>query len=320
MTDVPTLADAAARYARAGWPVHPLHDTTSGRCSCTAEADCRQAGKHPRSANGFHDASTDLRVVERCWRRWPNANIGIATGATSRMVVVDLDGDAGLRTWRRLINENADVRTAAAQTPHGRHHWFRLPTGLSVPRSIRGLGDGVDVLGNDGYAIAPPSAITCCSKSHRPDDACGHRYSWSGPTTRLAPLPDWVPRILDDRRHRGTGHTATDTTPGNPPGTPHHRVRRSHRQVRHPRRYAVAALRGEAQRVASAPAGQRNDALNYAAWRLAEHLEHGALTHDEIATALANAADGCGLTDDDGARAVRNTINSGLRSHTARSL
>jgi hypothetical protein len=90
--------------------------------------------------------------------------------------------------------------------------------------------------------------------------------------------------------------------------------------VRHPRRYAVAALRGEAQRVASAPAGQRNDALNYAAWRLAEHLEHGALTHDEIATALANAADGCGLTDDDGARAVRNTINSGLRSHTARSL
>jgi hypothetical protein len=52
------IADATARYASAGWPVHPVHDTTAGRCSCRHGSDCRQPGKHPRTAEGFHDATT----------------------------------------------------------------------------------------------------------------------------------------------------------------------------------------------------------------------------------------------------------------------
>jgi hypothetical protein len=179
-----------------------------------------------------------------------------------------------------------------------------------VPRSIRGLGDGVDLLGSDGYAIAPPSRITVCSKHGDADASCGTRYLWTPETRRLASLPDWISQHLNNRRQR-----ALDRGPaiehGRQPDTRRSDRRRS---IRHPRHYALAALRGEVNRVRDAAAGQRNDALNYAAWRLAPHLHDGTLTEPEIRDALARVADACGLTADDGARAVQTTITSALRS------
>lgn len=66
-------------------------------------------------------------------------------------------------------------------------------------------------------------------------------------------------------------------------------------RVRHPRRYALATLRGEAERVASAAPGHRNDALNYAAWRLWRLLDVADLIADAFAagwlmTSIASAA------------------------------
>ena len=63
VSPTPTLAEAATRYAAAGWPVFPLHDGATGHCSCSAGAACRQSAKHPRTKHGFHDATTDLRRV-----------------------------------------------------------------------------------------------------------------------------------------------------------------------------------------------------------------------------------------------------------------
>jgi hypothetical protein len=312
MTHQQAIADAAARYAAAGWPVHPLHDTTAGHCSCRQGPDCRQSGKHPRTAEGFHDATTDPAGVARWWSRWPHANIGIATGPGSRLAIVDLDGPSGSITWQLLAKHHADTdtHTATATTPHGRHHWYRLPDGLAVPRSIRGLGDGVDLLGSDGYAIAPPSRITVCRKHRHAQASCGTRYVWTPDTRRLAPLPDWIAQHLNDRRQRAIERRAT-IEPAR-----QHGPRRSDRRrsIRHPRHYALAALRGETDRVRHAAAGKRNDTLNYAAWRLAPHLEDGMLTEREVRDALARAADACGLTADDGARAVQTTITSALRS------
>ena len=72
---------------------------------------------------------------------------------------------------------------------------------MLVPRSIRGLGDGIDLLGSDGYAIAPPSTITTCPKHHGTHATCGTTYTWTPRTRRLAPLPAWIPRHLDNQRH-----------------------------------------------------------------------------------------------------------------------
>jgi hypothetical protein len=265
-------------------------------------------GQAPPHRHGFHDARTDSRTVARWWDRWPHANIGIATGSASRLAVVDLDGIAGVAAWDALTSEHGAVTTATAVAPHGRHNWYRLTGDLAVPQSIRGLGEGVDLLGNDGYAIAPPSAIAVCPKHPRPGASCGTHYTWTPPTRQLAPLPAWVPRHLHDRCMRdrqADDGTRRDVT--FPPFLDRRRVRR-------PRRYALAALRGETQRVASAEAGRRNDTLNYAAWRLAPLLHDGSLTEPEIRDALARAASACGLINDDGARAVHTTITSALRS------
>jgi hypothetical protein len=251
-------------------------------------------------------------MVARWWRRWPHTNIGIPTGPESCLAVIDLDGPDGAAAWQDLIADHGAVDTATAMTPHGRHHWYRLPDGMLVPRSIRGLGDGVDLLGSDGYAIAPPSTIAICPKHRDADTTCGTTYTWTPRTRHLAPLPAWIPQHLDNRRQIRSDRTG-DSTRERPPAAKA-QPSRQHRQVRHARRYALAALRGETERVAAAEAGRRNDTLNCAAWRLARHLHDGALTEAEIRNALANAADTCGLTADDGARTVHTTITSALRS------
>ena len=70
-----TTLEAALEYARRNWPVFPITP---------------RAKKLPLTRHGFKDASTDEHVIRAWWARWPDANVGIATGHRS-FVVVDLD-------------------------------------------------------------------------------------------------------------------------------------------------------------------------------------------------------------------------------------
>src|SRR5216683_2586735 len=56
-----------------GWPVFPV------------------VGKRPLTPRGFYDATADARQIQRWWRQWPDANIGIPTGEATGLVVVDVD-------------------------------------------------------------------------------------------------------------------------------------------------------------------------------------------------------------------------------------
>jgi hypothetical protein len=89
---------AALWYAANGTPVIPLHTPTRKGCSCGknpgAVADervCRSVGKHPRTATGLKEATTDPHQIEKFWDKWPFANIGVLTGSASGLVVLDLD-------------------------------------------------------------------------------------------------------------------------------------------------------------------------------------------------------------------------------------
>src|SRR3954449_3862365 len=75
----PTLAGAAIRYANLGIPVFP----------------CVPRGKQPLTPNGFHDATSSARTVHHWWQRTPDANIGLPTGASTGILVVDIDVHAG---------------------------------------------------------------------------------------------------------------------------------------------------------------------------------------------------------------------------------
>lgn len=117
--------------------------------------------------NGFKAATVDLRQVAAWWRAWPDANIGIATGSISGIVVVDIDGADGEVTLKALIaNNELPPHCEVVETARGRHIWFQLPDDCApVPCSSC---DGLDVRGDGGYVVAPPSL-------HH----SGHRYSWA---------------------------------------------------------------------------------------------------------------------------------------------
>src|SRR5215475_1745030 len=104
MTPAVSLLDAALAYAARGWHVFPCHTPTAQGCSCRRTA-CNRIGKHPRwyddTKHGLKDATTNEATIRRWWRRWPTANIAIATGAVSGLVILDNDsykgGDNSLR-------------------------------------------------------------------------------------------------------------------------------------------------------------------------------------------------------------------------------
>lgn len=161
------LLSAALDYARRGWAVLPLHSAGPGGCSCRRRK-CASAGKHPRTRRGVKNATTDEETIRLWWYRWPNANVGIATGKKSGLVVLDVDprhgGDESLRelfSGRGTIPKTPTVKTGGG----GLHLYFEHP-GERVKGRV-GVMPGLDVRADGNYVVAPPSL-----------HVCGEVYSW----------------------------------------------------------------------------------------------------------------------------------------------
>jgi putative DNA primase/helicase len=162
------LLTEALRYAELGLSVVPVHTIKDdGSCSCKDGETCHSPGKHPRTLHGVHDATRDGAEIESFWRKWPDANIGIATGHASGIVVIDIDPrNGGLETFERLEADfGALPKTPTAFTGgDGAHLLFDLPQ-ISVRKGT--FGPGVDVLGDGCMMVAPPSL-----------HVSGQRYCW----------------------------------------------------------------------------------------------------------------------------------------------
>ena len=165
------LLQAALSYAVQGWPVFP----------------CRPRGKEPAVAGGFKSATTDPATIRHWWQRWPDANIGLATGRLSGVVVLDVDprhgGDESLLSLPQLT-ETVEVITGGG----GRHIYFHSP-GFEVRCRSSALGPGLDLKGDGGYVLLPPSV-----------HPSGGRYEWelsSHPAeVPIAAMPDWLLDML----------------------------------------------------------------------------------------------------------------------------
>ena len=173
------MLDAALEYAAMGWHVMPLHGVVAGACTC-GDAACSSPGKHPRTVHGLKDASCNPESVRRWWKKWPDANVGIVTGAASGLVVLDLDTD-DLTVLEANDIELPETRTA--KTARGRHLFFRHP-GTPVANRA-GILPKVDVRGDGGYVVAPPSR-----------HISGHVYAWLN-EDEILPMPEWLLRLLD---------------------------------------------------------------------------------------------------------------------------
>ncbi|WP_412540372.1 bifunctional DNA primase/polymerase [Longispora sp. K20-0274] len=297
-----TLADAAREYAAAGLPVLPLHTPAGTACSCR-RSDCTSPGKHPRLPRGLLQASTDADQVGAWWRRWPDANIGLRTGTVADVCDIDRPGQftvvLGLLAGRPL---GPVVRTGSG----GWHLWW-APTGRG--NRVRIL-DGVDWRGVGGYVVAPPSL-----------HASGHRYEWLRPVE--FPLPACPPRLLrltanprrspaPDRPGIPVPDRAGAGAPAPVPGGPHGRIPRPRRAEA--TAWVRAAVEGEANRVAAAQPGERNDTLNVAAFRLGQLVGADLLDAGTARSALTTAAHHCGLPAHETARTIHSGLTAG-RQH-----
>lgn len=138
--------------------VFPLHDVESGVCSCPKGVRCgKDSGKHPRVTAWQKEATNDFeKVINRWWKKWPNANIGIPTGRLNDMFVIDIDKPA---VWDRLILEHGNTPPTYEYITGGggRHLWFNYPEDQLITNSKGGFPLGIDIRGDGGYILAPPS-------------------------------------------------------------------------------------------------------------------------------------------------------------------
>ena len=163
--------DTARRYLARGWSLLPL----------------RSQDKRPLVAwEPLQSSHPSAEQVADWFGCWPDANIGIVTGEISNLIVLDIDpkhgGDASLDRLERQFGQlpaTIEVTTGGG----GHHFYFAHPGGLIRSRS--GLAQGVDLRGDGGYIVAPPSI-----------HPSGHPYLWavghSPEDVALAALPRWI--------------------------------------------------------------------------------------------------------------------------------
>jgi len=299
------LRDAALGYASHGIPVLPLHyplphhrdlqtlsedqrqprPTVRTSCSCR-DPGCGQVAKHPLGSlvpHGVKDATCNRARILAWWTRHPQANIGLATGHL--FDILDVDGPQGEQTIRTLAAEHGLTSSGPlVHTGGGGWHFYLAPTGLGnvCPAGLA----HVDWRGRGGYVVAPPSR-----------HPSGHPYQWA-PGRDLDTPPGQVPAVLLERlqprqRQRPTGPDqlpATSDRPGD--------------------RYARAALAEELTRVATAPVGQRNRQLWESTRNLYNLAATGALDPREVDQGLLQAAERCGLLEEE-PRQTHRTLASG---------
>lgn len=197
----PTMLDYALDYLVRGWPVFPVcRPVTEFRCM--QHGRCSNAGKVPLVKwERFQTELPTEQEVREWWRRDATANIGMATGALSGIIVLDCDGgDARKVALDRGVPPTPTVFTGK---PGGVHYHLAHP-GFPVANFARKYADlpGIDFRGDGGYVLLPPS-----------HHWRGADYRWVEDTEHSdrATSPDW---LLDRIHGRSEAPASTGDHPG----------------------------------------------------------------------------------------------------------
>lgn len=248
--------DAALAYIRRGWPVIVLHDVSMGFCSCgSGEPDhnSKGAGKHPLARAWSAAGVTDEEIIRSLFAGRPGMNIGILTGTRSGIWVFDVDPkNGGDKRLAELISEYGELPyTYTVRTGSGGVHYYWLLPHDFTPTNGRGtLPAGLDVRGEGGQVVAPPSVSAIGAYEVLADVEIVQAPAW---------LLDMIrPRVPFDVEHRAA--LAQMTSP----------------QVAtigdRGQRYAMAAVTAELTRLRDAVPGTRGSTAFQVACNLTELL------------------------------------------------
>lgn len=148
--------------------------------------------KKPLTPNGCKDAKKDIGALRAWWKKYPDAAIGIATGSISKLIVIDedrdfdkgLDGYESVKLWQ---DENGPLPdTVQSITGRGGYHLYYYYDGKDI-KNRAGILEGVDVRGEGGYIIAPPS---------KHPNGTNYEWEYSPEDIELAKVDDTVHKFL----------------------------------------------------------------------------------------------------------------------------
>ncbi|WP_417599811.1 VapE domain-containing protein [Pararhodobacter oceanensis] len=266
-----TPAEVALSLARAGFPVFPCSDN-----------------KRPLTPQGFKNASKDINIVSAFWREYPDAMVGLPTGAASGIFVIDLDVDpdtrepVGERSLATLRHDDLLATTPAVSTPSGGRHLYFRHCGLG--NSVCKLGPKIDTRGDGGYVIAPGSVSSTGTY---------HPTSTDFSLCNLPEVPEEIQLLLGDAPKKEMLQISKE------------------QRARGPSAWANAAIGSEMQRIKNSQLGDRNNALNLAAFSIGQIIGAGALDRDVVHTQLLDAARSVGLDDAEAYATIASGMNAG---------
>jgi len=154
---------------------------------------CQPRGKAPCTPHGVLDATDNAERIKAWWDTIPTANIAIATGGASGFFVIDIDSVDAEPELRRLEEQHGALPpTVEMITPRGRHVFFKTPA-APIRNSAGKVAPGIDVRGDGGYVLVPPSVTT-------------RRYCWSvDSASDFAEAPPWLIEKLTSPTGTGNG-------------------------------------------------------------------------------------------------------------------
>jgi Bifunctional DNA primase/polymerase, N-terminal/Primase C terminal 1 (PriCT-1) len=156
---------------------------------------CQPKGKFPVTDNGFLGAViNDPDRINGWWSQIPTLNIGLATGAPSGLFVLDVDDEEGESSLRELESQHGALPpTIEAITGKGRHLYFAIGSNGPIKNSIKTIAAGLDIRGDGGYVVCPPSV-----------HPSGRAYEWSVDSANdLAAAPAWLIDLIKVRTGNG---------------------------------------------------------------------------------------------------------------------
>ncbi len=299
-----TIWDDAHRYAESGLPVFPL---SAGCASLCGKPDCATAcksAKTPLVAGGFKSATTDPAIIEGWREKFPEAMIGLPTGSTSGLSVVDIDvknGKDGRQVFDAYLEEHGEEWpvTVEAETPSGGSHLiFENEPGSS---SRTGVLPGVDTRGEGGYVVLSPSRL-----------ADGRKYKLLafGAPAKMSPA---IATLFNKTKFKSKNTAAPEDTPRNAAAKASAGALEAPRQKTElDGRYAGKALKGEANAVRDAAPGERNHRLNVAAVKVGHYVPH-LLDRTEVEDKLTAAAIEAGLGEEETTKTIASGLEAGMR-------
>ena len=252
---------AALKYAEKGKPVFP----------CNLE-------KQPIIKNGFKAASIESDQVQAWWKDNPTASIGMATGKQSNLWVLDIDMPDGPKNLDDLEKEHGKLPTTLTQETGGGGYqfFFEWPgNGTEIRNSAGKIDKDIDVRGNGGYVILPPSP-----------HPSGNQYKWLSAAPPV-PAPTWLINLVKKEPQKKSYPVSGQNNA-----------------------YGQKALANEIVALSCAGDGGRNDQLNRSAYSLGQLIAGGQLDISSVENSLRGAASGLGLK----ASEIEKTIASGIRS------